>query len=337
LNNFVSFRAETKFNLPMRTRLTPFAKLLIFLLVAAALFFAFKGLFLAPGQAIESPTAQTTEQRADAPPSARKAFRYEPQAPVNGTIKGVVELGATGFNSFIVDIDGQKNWQLKKVEWGNSLVYDGLASGKDITQGLKQYINGMLEYGVKGRDIHFVVSSGAVKADNTQAIIKGIRSLGYVVNTVTPEQEAKLALKSVLPKEFEGEAFVVDIGSGNTKVSWIEGAQAKGVETYGAKYYVDNVPDSEAYLDVRSKAAMVPKSKTKTCFIIGGVPFTLAKEIRQDKERYTVLKAPGEYPAEGAKEKAGLNIYNAIVDASGCEQFVFDWDANFTIGFLLNM
>lgn len=320
----------------MRTRLTLFAKLLIFLLVAAALFFIFKGLFLAPSQAVESPTAPASEQRADAPPAERKAFRYEPQAPVNGTLKGGVELGATGFNSFIVDIDGQKNWQLKKVEWGNSLVYDGLASGKDITQGLKQYINGMLEYGVKGRDIHFVVSSGAVKADNTQAIIKGIRSLGYVVNTVTPEQEAKLALKSVLPKDYEGEAFVVDIGSGNTKVSWIQGGQPKGIETYGAKYYVDNVPDSEAYLDVRSKAAIVPKDKTKTCFIIGGVPFTLAKEIRQDKERYTVLKAPGEYAAEGAKEKAGLNIYNAIVDASGCEQFVFDWDANFTIGFLLN-
>ena len=37
------------------------------------------------------------------------------------------------------------------------------------------------------------------------------------------------------------------------------------------------------------------------------------------------------------KNKAGLNIYKGIVDATHPGQVVFDWDANFTIGFLLNM
>ena len=35
--------------------------------------------------------------------------------------------------------------------------------------------------------------------------------------------------------------------------------------------------------------------------------------------------------------KAGLNIYKAILDATGVKQVVFDWDANFTIGFLLGL
>jgi hypothetical protein len=32
-----------------------------------------------------------------------------------------------------------------------------------------------------------------------------------------------------------------------------------------------------------------------------------------------------------------VNIYKAIKDATGTDQFVFDWDANFTIGFLLDL
>jgi hypothetical protein len=88
---------------------------------------------------------------------------------------------------------------------------------------------------------------------------------------------------------------------------------------------------------VKGKASKVPANLRETCFIIGGVPYELAKQSRNGKERFTVLKAPGDYKAEGAKQEAGLNIYSAIATATGCKQFVFDWDANFTIGFLLGL
>ena len=73
------------------------------------------------------------------------------------------------------------------------------------------------------------------------------------------------------------------------------------------------------------------------CFIVGGVPFELADQTRQGEERYTVLKAPADYKSDKAKTKAGINIYKALADATGCDTFVFDWDANFTIGFLLGL
>ncbi|MCB0594039.1 MAG: hypothetical protein H6557_17020 [Lewinellaceae bacterium] len=326
----------------MRTRLTPFAKLLILIVVVAALFFGFRMFADSGGINIPANDEGAAEQQAESPKKDQKPasfevrnFDFTPPAPQNGTLKGVVELGAAGFNSFIVEIDQNKNWRLEKAEWGNSLVYDGLASGKDITQGLKQYIADMLDYGVGGRNIHFVVSSGAAKVAATQKIISGVKSLGYVVNTVTPEKEAQLALRAALPDAYRDKAFVVDIGSGNTKISWADGSRVAGLETYGAKYYVDKTDASEVYLDARSKAARVPAALAKTCFILGGVPFQLAKQVRQGEERYTVLKAPGAYEADGAKEEAGINIYNAIADVTGCRQFVFDWDANFTIGFLL--
>jgi len=333
----------------MSTRLTTFSKLLIVLVVMVVLFFLFQK-FL-PKNFGDKASSTSTEQKIDSKSDNNSSketttyrstkatpFNYTPTKPKNGKLKGVVELGASGFNSFIVNIDKNNNWELKKAEWGNSLVYDNMASAADIRGGLKKYITNILDYGVNGRDIHFVVSSGAMKVGSTKKIISELKNMNYVVNTVTPEQEARYALKAVLPTRYKATAFVVDIGSGNTKISWVQNdGSIKGIETYGAKYYKNNTPAKTVYQDVFNKSKMVPGKRTAVCFMIGGVPFKLAKKVRNGKERYTVLKAPDEYKIEGAKMEAGINIYKAIKDATGCDQYVFDWDANFTIGFLLDL
>jgi hypothetical protein len=332
-------------------RITLAGRLIITLIVVAAVYFGFRyfaGDKLAglsapattqvgtePGNAVisnDSPAAATSAANGTAP-----AFAYEAPAPVNGKLKGVVELGASGFNSFIVRIDKDRNWKQEKAEFGNSLVLENMASDDDIRKGLKAYIGQMLDYGVSGRDIHFVVSSGALKAEKTGKIVKALKDLNYVVNTVTPEKEGILGLRSVLPPSYAEKSFVTDIGSGNTKISWIAGGTPKSVETYGAKYFQDGTDDAKVAADVKDKAQQVPASLRQTCFIIGGVPFELAKQVRNGKERYTVLKAADAYQLDNAKSKAGLNIYKAIAEGTGCQQFVFDWDANFTIGYLLSL
>jgi hypothetical protein len=285
----------------------------------------------------DGPAGNSSEASASSQSGQRSAFNYQAPEPQGGNLKGVVELGASGFNSFIVRIDDQKRWKLEKADFGNSLVLENMATDLDIRSGLKQYIANMLNFGVAGRDIQFVVSSGALKADATQKIIRNLKSLNYVVNTVTPEQEGRLALRAVLPPEFDDNAYVVDIGSGNTKISWKNGGSVSALETYGAKYFQNNVEDEKVYEDVKSKAKQIPSDRRKTCFIIGGVPFELAKQVRNGKERYTVLKMPSDYFGKEAKQIAGLNIYKGIVDATGTQQFVFDWDANFTIGYLLTL
>ncbi len=267
----------------------------------------------------------------------RPAFTYTAPEPVGGKLKGVVELGASGFNSFVVRVDDQKRWKLEKAEFNNSLVLENMATDADVRDGLKRYIGKMLDNGVPGRDIQFVVSSGAAKAENTRKIIRALKSLNYVVNTVTAEQEGRLALRAVLPSDFDNNAFVADIGSGNTKISWRSGGSVQALETYGSKYFQESTSDAKVAEDVAAKAKQIPAANRKTAFIIGGIPFELAKQVRNGKERYTVLKAPDEYKGENAKQKAGLVIYKALADATGCQQFVFDWDANFTIGYLLTL
>lgn len=332
-------------------RLTNFSRLLIVVLVVAAAYFGFR--MLAPKfQQSAGDTATTTEQEAQTPTTAEeeetapapsnnrpaaRTFDYTPPAPVNGKLKGVVELGASGFNSFVIRMDNAKNWSLVKAEYGVSLVYENMATEDDVRIGLKQYISKMLDQGVSPKDIHFVVSSGAAKAESVGKIKAGLKSMGYVVNTVTPAQEGKLALQCVLPRDFEDNAFVVDIGSANTKISWMENGKINSVETFGSKYFQSEISDNTVYNDVSRAILKIPAANRQNCFIIGGIPFELAKQSRQGKERFTVLAEAGDYTADGDKQKAGLNIYKAIADASDCETFVFDWDANFTIGFLLSL
>ncbi len=272
-----------------------------------------------------------------APAEDGRIFAYQPEKPVNGELRGVVEVGATGFNSFVINMDKQRRWEVKTKDFGESLVYEGLATTDDIRSGLKKYISMMFDKGVKSKNIHFVISSGAQKIPKTEVISNELKKMGFVVNLVTAEQEGRLALRSALPESYYGSAFVTDIGSGNTKISWMNAANVMAVEAPGSKYFEKDITDDVVYDQVKAQASRVPVKNREVCFVIGGTPFDLAKTHRKADERYTVLKPPASYKADKPKTKAGLNIYKALQDATGCDTFVFDWDANFSIGFLLQL
>lgn len=272
-----------------------------------------------------------------------QVFNYTPTEPVNGTKKAVMVLGANGFDMFIVEIDKESNWKLLRKEFGKSLVSEDKTTTTTIKQKLQGYIKEIVDNNyAAGKDIHFVVSSGAKKenSDFISDATKVLKDMGYVVNEVTPEQESEYAYLSIIPKGYEDKSFVVDIGSGNTKVAWKSGGKIMTEETYGAKYNKKGINDKQAYDDAKTKMSTVPAANAETLFILGGVPFKMANTQKKGKERYTVLST--DYAAydslanaEGDKMKAGLNIYAAIIKATGTKQVVFDWDANFAIGFLI--
>jgi len=149
-------------------KLTPFAKILILAVVAVGIFLGVRKFLpqsnttvttdketTSPARPVEEEEKPSTKSKTT---TTRSSFSYLPPAPVNGKLKGVVELGASGFNSFIVNIDAKKTWKLEKAEFGSSLVYENMATDDDVRAGLKNYISNMLNYGVSGKDIHFVVS-----------------------------------------------------------------------------------------------------------------------------------------------------------------------------------
>jgi hypothetical protein len=285
-----------------------------------------------PDNSNANSTATTTDADTD-----EREFNYKPEKPQNATLRGVVEVGATGFNSFVINMDNQKRWEIVSKDFGQSLAYEGLATTEDIRAGLKKYLAMMFDKGVDKTDMHFVISSGAHKEPKTATIGNELKKMGYVVNNVTAEQEAKYGFNATVPPSFADNSFMVDIGSGNTKVSWEENGSLKTIELPGAKYYEKGTSDEQVYNEVKREMSKVPEGKRNVGFIIGGVPYTLANQHRKGEERYTVLKAAESYKATDKKMASGLNIYKAIVEATQTDTFVFDWDANFTIGFLLNL
>lgn len=309
--------------------------------IAFVLFVAFFSCKSEEKKEVKQQTAKEPEEKSKNTKLAK--FNLKPIKPVNGTLKGVVELGASGFNCFIINVDKDQNWEVKKKVFGTSLIAEGMTNTAEVNAKLRDYIQKIVEFGVSPKAIHFVVSSGAAKENITKLISKELKNIGYVVNTVTPEQEGEYALKSALPNRFKNTAFVVDIGSGNTKISYIKkNDSVVALESHGAKYFQKKTEDSKVYTDVKAVVAKVPSGKTLQCFIIGGVPYKLAKSVRNGKERYTVLSTNAEDFAkvtkeEGEKVKCGLNIYKAVIEQTGVKKVIFDWDANFTIGFLLDL
>lgn len=258
--------------------------------------------------------------------------------PINGTYKGVIEVGASGFNCFVVNIDKDKNWELVSKEFGESLAYEGFANIEDVNAGMKKYFSSIFSKGVSGRNVHFVMSSGALKNPKTALIAKAIQAKGYDVNMISADQEGKFALKALVPKSYRANSFAVDMGSGNTKISWYDGDKPYSIECSGAKYYQDGKKDQDVYNEVVAVINKVPQANRTQCFIIGGVPFQLAKEVRLGNERFTTLKNPDSYSAgDDVKLKSGLNIYRAVVETSKANNYIFDWDCNFTVGYLLTL
>src|SRR5215218_9304176 len=189
-------------------RLKPGGVLLLLLIGALIAYVVYRKFLPAPaGSDTATTTTNTTTNRSSedtntgnsrsanygntATTADRREFNYTPEKPVNGTLRGVVEVGATGFNSFVINMDKERRWEIVSKDFGESLAYEGLATTEDIRAGLKKYLAGMFDKGVSKNNMHFVISSGAQKEPKTTIISNELQKMGYVVNRVSADEEAK--------------------------------------------------------------------------------------------------------------------------------------------------
>jgi len=253
-------------------------------------------------------------------------------------LRGVIELGAVGFNAYLLRVDQQRHWHLERAAFNQSYIIKNMATGEQIERGVRLYAQQLLNAGVARPDLHVVISSGAAQAQVTAGLARQLQAASYQVTTVTPEQEGSYDLAAVLPPELAAGAFVVDLGSGNTKICWLDAqGQPHTALTYGARYHESVVLQTPAVLaDVRAKAGQVPVGQRRRCFLMGGTAYELARPLRRGTERYTVLTgAAWQLPAADGPPPAGLLLLRALAEATGCQQFIFDWDASFAVGYLL--
>ncbi|MEP5612000.1 MAG: hypothetical protein ABJP45_07105 [Cyclobacteriaceae bacterium] len=273
---------------------------------------------------------------ADDTPTFQASFDYKPETPRNGKLLGIIELGYSGFNSFIVRMDNQDRWSLEKVTYDESYVGDGSITFDYVLSEIQKFRSEMIEYGVSNHDINFVASSSAIRNQKVVDITEQLRSLNIGIITVSATQEGIYAFDATIPKELKEDAFMVDMGSGNTKVSWMEGSEVKTLETFGSRYHEIGTSDQDARIGIKDAVAQVPSRNRNLCFMVGKIPFLLATKTNNRSTRYTVLESPSAYSFTDEQSQAGLNLYDALWEESTIS-YVFDWDSNYSIGVLMNV
>lgn len=280
-----------------------------------------------------SSTEQNSNSKVNSRPSAKKTFEYQPQSPEDGQLMASIEIGSLGLNYFIISIDQQDRWETIRSEFGRSNLIFNESDLGEIETKVESFKNVIIENGVDPSNIHVVASSSSLEFVDTEELKKTVEQLGLQLHLISAKQEANYSLIAAVPKEFTDESFLVDMGSGNTKLSWVNNGDTISIDNYGSKYYLDGTPDSAVFRTFRESLLKIPLKNRNLCFMIGGTPYEFANHSNNRVGRYSILQAPSTYPDNEEKWKAGVVIYEALV-LSPTYSYIFDWEANFSIGFL---
>jgi hypothetical protein len=282
----------------------------------------------------ETPITTTVESESYA---ETPSFDYQPPKPKNGELFAVIEIGSLGLNYFIVEIDNALNWSLKKSRFGRSnLIYD-LNSTDEIVKTVQAYYKEINRYGVKNQNIHIIASSSVVAFEDVISLNERLAAHELYIKPITVREEAKYALLATIPKEFIDESFVVDIGSGNTKLAWIFQNDTMSEEIHGSKYFLKEVQDTTVFREVRDAVLKVPEPNRNLCFMLGGMIYEFIKDKANESDnRYFILDPPSSYDVSSEKLRAASIIYNALY-LEPTYSYIFDKESNFSIGYLVNV
>lgn len=279
-------------------------------------------------ESVSSQKQQTEEPR---------IFDYQPPTPVDGQLYAAIELGALGLNYFITEIDTRDRWSLKASSFGRSNIIYGVNTTDEILNKIFEFRNEILEYGVQVNNIHIIASSSAVKASIVQDLKTQLSRRNLDISYINSNDEGQYALIATIPREFVNESFLVDIGSGNTKLSWVEGSDTLSIDIHGSKYFLGDVQDTTVFREVRDAILEIPEQNRNLCFMLGGMIYEFVKEeIDQSEKRYFVLKTPNEYPVDNEKLRAANVIYNALY-LPPTYSYIFDSQSNFSVGYLISL
>jgi hypothetical protein len=266
-----------------------------------------------------------------------KNFNFQKEEPFNGTDYGLIVLGSSGFDAFHVIIDQNDRWSLIDAQFGVSGVYDRMASLDSVKSGLELYVDRFENKGIRQENIHFLVSSSAIQSPQVIGIVTVLKQIGLKVKPVTVEEEGKYALLATLPTGYESTGFVIDMGSGNTKIAYYDGNNTNILSTYGSKFYERKTSTSIVVKELNGLLDQSNIGSRSFCFIIGGAPYRMSESFEPINEYYTPfdsLMNPENISNEQIRN--GWIMLKTIVEHTGSENITFDRKANFSIGYILD-
>jgi tetratricopeptide (TPR) repeat protein len=150
-------------------------------------------------------------------------------------IYGGVEIGSKGVKAqaYRIGFKGDEFYDLQEVfrESINTTIIAGVketgAFSKDgieeTAQAVKTLIEKLKEKGVPGNNIFVVTSSAISSVKNRDELAKRVEELtGYKVEFLTVKDEVLYGIAGAVPPKYFYNSIFVDVGSGNTKIGYLE-------------------------------------------------------------------------------------------------------------------
>jgi len=137
-----------------------------------------------------------------------------------------------------------------------------------------------------------VASSSISETKNSKSLFSQIQSsTGEKVCSVTAKEEARLTFQAVVPKNKRNDALIVDVGSGNSRVAWVdEDDKVKEITiplgTVTATNLMNNLQKAIFELKIK-ELVKIPLPQKETAYVTGGSAWALQTIINPPTELYT--------------------------------------------------
>jgi hypothetical protein len=166
-----------------------------------------------------------------------------PPPPPVSDLYGGIEIGSKGVKATILEAQygqpknaedsGRSVKEIMPLETINTNIMEGLdkdgnfatAVLEDTIKAVQKYYERMLKQNINPEQIYIIGSSGLQKASQTSRDLlssKVIEITKTKMLFLTVQEEVQYSIVGIIPKEHRSSAFLVDIGSGNTKGGYIE-------------------------------------------------------------------------------------------------------------------
>jgi len=148
---------------------------------------------------------------------------------------GGVEIGSKGVKAIALELSmsNEELYDIKELirESINTTIISGVKETgafspdgiEETAQAVKTLINKIKEKGVPAENIFIIASSAINSVKNRENLSDKIKELtGYNTNFLTIKDEVLYNIAGTLPGKYYYNSIVVDIGSGNTKIGYLE-------------------------------------------------------------------------------------------------------------------
>jgi exopolyphosphatase/guanosine-5'-triphosphate,3'-diphosphate pyrophosphatase len=153
-------------------------------------------------------------------------------------LQAILEIGSTGIRLLIAEIAEDRTWrELDRAEKPISLGRDVFTSGKvsresflECLSVLRLYCELLAGWGIGSQETRVIATSAFRAARNRDIIVdRVLRETGFLINIIEGIEENRLmylatrfALKHDLPKFWQSNTMIIDIGGGSTEIMLLQ-------------------------------------------------------------------------------------------------------------------